>query len=87
MTKILNLPLEKAFDEILVGLEPDEKKTVLLLIDSFIVDTLNIDPKKIPWKHETKEEEDFMVLISLMRLSFARVFQEYQKKYFERSIH
>lgn len=87
MKQKLNLPINEALSEILTRLEPEEYRRVLLVIDDFIINTLKIDEKKLPWRFETEEQKDWIDLVNLVRLSLVKIFSEYEKKYFKRPIH
>ena len=87
MTQKLDLPINEALSEILNRLEPDEYRRVLLVIDDFIINTLKIDEKRLPWRHEVNDQKDWFELINLVRLSLVKIFSEYEKQYFKRTIH
>jgi len=70
MTQKIDLPMRKA----------------LFVIDDFIMNTLKVDEKRLPWRHETNEEDSFIELISLIRLSCVRVFSEYEKRYYKKPL-
>ena len=87
MTQKIDLPINEALSEILNRLEPEEYRKVLLVIDDFIINTLKIDEKRLPWLRETNEQKDWIGLINLLRLSCARIFSEYDKRFYKRPIH
>ena len=87
MTQKLDLPINEALSEILNRLEPDEYRRVLLVIDDFIINTLGIEEKRLPWRHEVDNQKDWFELINLVRLSLVKIFSEYEKQYFKRTIH
>ena len=76
MTQKIDLPINEALSEILNRLDPEEYRKVLLVIDDFIINTLKIDEKRLPWRHETDERKDWIDLINLLRLSSAKIFSE-----------
>ena len=59
MTQKLDLPINEALSEILNRLDPDEYRRVLLVIDDFIINTLKIDEKRLPWRHEVNDQKDW----------------------------
>jgi len=87
MSEKRDLPINEALSEILNRLEPDEYRRVLLVIDDFIINTLKIDEKRLPWRHETDQRKDWIDLINLLRLSSAKIFSEYEKRYYKKPIH
>jgi len=87
MTQKLDLPIDAVISELFKNHEPNEVRKAMLVIDDFIMNTLKIDEKRLPWRHETNEEESFIELISLIRLSLVRVFSEYEKRYFKKLKH
>ena len=87
MTQKLDLPINEIISELFKNHESNEVRKALLVIDDFIMNTLKIEEKRLPWRHETNEEESFIELISLIRLSLVRVFSEYEKRYFKKLKH
>jgi len=87
MTQKLDLPINDIISELFKNHEPNEVRKALLVIDDFIMNTLKIDEKRLPWRFETNEEESFIELISLIRISLVRVFSEYEKRYFKKTNH
>ena len=87
MTQKIDLPINEALSEILNRLDPEEYRKVLLVIDDFIINTLKIDEKRLPWRHETDDRTDWIDLINLLRLSSAKIFSEYEKRYYKKPIH
>jgi len=87
MTQKLDLPTNEVISELFKNHEPNEVRKAMLVIDDFIMNTLKIDEKRLPWRHETNEEESFIELMSLIRLSLVRVFSEYEKRYFKKLKH
>ena len=86
MTQKIDLPMNDLISELFNHHEPNEVRKALLVIDDFIMNTLKVDEKRLPWRHETNEEESFIELISLIRLSCVRVFSEYEKRYYKRPL-
>jgi len=87
MTQKLDLPINEIISELFNNHEPNDVRKALLVIDDFIMNTLKIDEKRLPWRHETNEEESFIELISLIRMSLVRVFSEYEKRHFKKIKH
>ena len=87
MAQKIDLPINEALFEILNRLDPEEYRKVLLVIDDFIIDTLKIDEKRLPWRYETNEEKDWIDFVNLVRLSLVKIFSEYEKRYYKRPIH
>jgi hypothetical protein len=87
MAQKIDLPINEALSEILNRLDPEEYRKVLLVIDDFIIDTLKIDEKRLPWRYETNEEKDWIDFVNLVRLSLVKIFSEYEKRYYKRPIH
>jgi hypothetical protein len=87
MTQKLDLPMNDLISELFNHHEPNDVRRALLIIDDFIINTLKIDEKRLPWRHETNEEESFIELISLIRMSLVRVFSEYEKRHFKKIKH
>jgi len=87
MTQKLDLPINEIISELFKNHESNEVRKALLVIDDFIMNTLKIDEKRLPWRYEANEEESFIELISLIRISLVRVFSEYEKRYFKKIKH
>jgi hypothetical protein len=87
MAQKIDLPINEALSEILNRLDSEEYRKVLLVIDDFIIDTLKIDEKRLPWRHEANEEKDWIDFVNLVRLSLVKIFSEYEKRYYKRPIH
>jgi len=86
MTQKIDLPMNDLISELFNHHEPSDIRKMLLVIDDFIINTLKIDEKRLPWKQETTEEKSFIELVSLIRLSCVRVFSEYEKRYYKRPL-
>jgi len=86
MKQKLDLPINEIISELFKSHEPNDVRKALLVIDDFIINTLKIDEKRLPWRHETSEEKSFIELVSLIRLSCVRVFSEYEKRYYKRPL-
>jgi len=87
MTQKIDLPMNDLISELFNHHEPTEVRKALLVIDDFIMNTLKVDEKRLPWRHETNEEESFIELISLIRMSLVRVFSEFEKRHFKKIKH
>jgi len=87
MTQKIDLPMNDLISELFNHHEPNEVRKALLTIDDFIMNTLKVDEKRLPWRHETNEEESFIELISLIRMSLVRVFSEFEKRHFKKIKH
>jgi len=87
MTQKLDLPINEIISELFKNHESNEVRKALLVIDDFIMNTLKIDEKRLPWRYEVNEEESFIELISLIRISLVRVFSEYEKRHFKKIKH
>ena len=56
-------------------LTPEDRNRILNIIDKFITHDLGIDESDIPWLNSKKNKvEDFVHVLNLMRLSYAKVF-------------
>ena len=56
-------------------LSPEDRNKILNMIDQFIIRDLGIDESDIPWLNSKKNKvEDFVHVLNLMRLSYAKVF-------------
>lgn len=56
-------------------LSPEDRNRILNIIDKFITHDLGIDESDIPWLNSGKNKvEDFVHVLNLMRLSYAKVF-------------
>ena len=56
-------------------LSPEDRNRILNIIDKFITHDLGIDESDIPWLNSKKNKvEDFVHVLNLMRLSYAKVF-------------
>ncbi len=56
-------------------LSPEDRNKILNMIDQFIIRDLGIDESDIPWLNSGKNKvEDFVHVLNLMRLSYAKVF-------------
>jgi len=86
MTEKIDLPMNDLISKLFNHHEPNDIRKMLLVIDDFIINTLKIDEKRLPWKQETTEEKSFIELVSLIRLSCVRVFSEYEKRYYKRPL-
>jgi len=87
MTQKIDLPMNDLISKLFNHHEPNDVRRALLIIDDFIINTLKIDEKRLPWKHETSEEKSFIELISLIRMSLVRVFSQYEKRHFKKIKH
>jgi len=87
MTQKIDFPMNDLISKLFNHHEPNDVRKALLVIDDFIINTLKIDEKRLPWRFETNEEKSFIELISLIRLSLVRVFSEYEKKHYKKLIH
>ena len=56
-------------------LSPEDRNKILNMIDEFIINQLGIDKSDIPWLNSEKNKvKDFIHVLNLMRLSYAKVF-------------
>jgi hypothetical protein len=86
MTQKIDLQMNDLISKLFNHHEPNDIRKMLLVIDDFIINTLKIDEKRLPWKQKTTEEKSFIELVSLIRLSCVRVFSEYEKRYYKRPL-
>ena len=68
-------------------LSPEDRNKILNMIDQFIIRDLNIDESDIPWLNlEKNKVKDFIHVLNLMRLSYAKVFNHSEMN-FKKKIH
>jgi hypothetical protein len=87
MIKKLELPVEDILSDMLHRLDPKEFKQFMNIIDDFIINGIGIKKERIPWLNETNEREEWLKLINLVRLSVAKVLDEFDKKNFKETTH
>ncbi len=64
-----------------------ERNRILNMIDYFIINELGISEEKLPWLNPNKKNiNDFCHVLDLMRLSYAKLFNESEKN-FKSKIH
>ena len=68
-------------------LSPEDRNRILNIIDKFITHDLGIDESDIPWLNSGKNKvEDFVHVLNLMRLSYAKVFNHSEIN-FKKKVH
>ena len=67
-------------------LSPEDRNKILNMIDQFIIRDLGIDESDIPWLTSGKKVKDFLHVLNLMRLSYAKVFNHSEMS-FKKKIH
>lgn len=68
-------------------LSPEDRNKILNMIDRFIIHDLGIDEMDIPWLNpEKKKVKDFIHILNLMRLSYAKIFNHSEIN-FKKKIH
>jgi len=68
-------------------LSPEDRNKILNMIDQFIIRDLGIDESDIPWLNSGKKKvKDFLHVLNLMRLSYAKVFNHSEIN-FKKKIH
>ncbi len=78
-TKVINIMFSR--------LSPENRIKIMNMIDRFIIHDLGIDESDIPWLNSEKNKvEDFIHVLNLMRLSYARVFNHSEIN-FKKKIH
>ena len=87
MTKKLELPVDDILSDMLYRLDPKEFRQFMNIIDDFIINGIGIKKERIPWLNETNEREEWLKLINLVRLSVAKVLDEFDKKNFKETTH
>ena len=87
MTKKLELPVDDILSDMLHRLDPKEFKQFMNIIDDFIINGIGIKKERIPWLNEINEREEWCKLINLVRLSVAKVLDEFDKKNFKETTH
>ncbi len=87
MTKKLELPVNDILSDMLHRLDPKEFKQFMNIIDDFIINGIGIKKERIPWLNEINEREEWCKLINLVRLSVAKVLDEFDKKNFKKTTH
>jgi hypothetical protein len=81
------LPINDILSDMLTRLDFKEFKQFMNIIDDFIINGIGVKKERIPWLNETNEREEWLKLINLVRLSVARVLNEYDKKNFKETKH
>jgi hypothetical protein len=87
MMKKLELPIDDILSDMLHRLDPKEFKQFMSIIDDFIINEIGVKKERIPWLNKTNEREEWLKLINLVRLSVAKVLNEYDKKNFKETTH
>ena len=87
MIKRVELPVDDILSDMLHRLDPKEFKQFMNIIDDFIINGIGIKKERIPWVNEINEREEWLKLINLVRLSVAKVLDEYDKKNFKETTH
>jgi hypothetical protein len=87
MIKKLELPIDDILSDMLHRLDPKEFKQFMSIIDDFIINEIGVKKERIPWLNKTNEREEWLKLINLVRLSVAKVLNEYDKKNFKETTH
>ena len=87
MTKKLELPVDDILSDMFHRLDPKEFKQFMNIIDDFIINGIGVKKERIPWLNENNEREEWLKLINLVRLSVAKVLNEYDKKNFKETKH
>jgi hypothetical protein len=87
MIKKLELPIDDILSDMLHRLDPKEFKQFMNIIDDFIINGIGIKKERIPWLNGTNEREEWLKLINLVRLSVAKVLDEFDKKNFKETTH
>ena len=83
MTKKLELPVDDILSDMLHRLDPKEFKQFMNIVDDFIINEIGVKKERIPWLSQINEREDWLKLINLVRLSVAKVLNEYDKRNFK----
>jgi hypothetical protein len=68
-------------------LDPKEFKQFMNIVDDFIINEIGVKKERIPWLNETNERDEWLKLINLVRLSVAKVLNEFDKKNFKETTH
>jgi len=84
---LLEQPVDDILSDMLHRLDPKEFKQFMNIIDDFIINGIGIKKERIPWLNETNEREEWLKLINLVRLSVAKVLNEFDKKNFKETTH
>jgi hypothetical protein len=87
MIKKLELPIDDILSDMLHRLDPKEFKQFMNIIDDFIINEIGVKKERIPWLNKTNEREEWLKLINLVRLSVAKVLNEFDKKNFKETTH
>ena len=87
MTKKLELPVGDILSDMLHRLDPKEFKQFMNIVDDFIINGIGVKKERIPWLNKTNEREEWLKLINLVRLSVAKVLDEFDKKNFKETTH
>jgi hypothetical protein len=87
MIKKVELPIDDILSDMLHRLDPKEFKKFMNIIDDFIINGIGVKKERIPWLNETNERDEWLKLINLVRLSVAKVLNEYDKKNFRETTH
>ena len=87
MTKKLELPVGDILSDMLHRLDHKEFKQFMNIVDDFIINEIGVKKERIPWLSQINEREDWLKLINLVRLSVAKVLDEFDKKNFRETTH
>jgi hypothetical protein len=87
MIKKLELPVDDILSDMLHRLDPKEFKQFMNIVDDFIINEIGVKKERIPWLSQINEREDWLKLINLVRLSVAKVLNEYDKRNFKETKH
>jgi hypothetical protein len=87
MIKKLELPVDDILSDMLHRLDPKEFKQFMNIVDDFIINEIGVKKERIPWLSQINEREDWLKLINLVRLSVAKVLNEYDKRKFKETKH
>ena len=87
MIKKLELPVDDILSDMLHRLDPKEFKQFMNIVDDFIINEIGVKKERIPWLNKTNEREEWLKLINLVRLSVAKVLDEFDKKNFKETTH
>lgn len=78
-TEIVNLMFSR--------LTPTQRNKILNIIDDFVINDLGIPEGDVPWLNKSKKNvEDYIHILDLMRLAYARLFNNAETK-FKKNIH
>ena len=77
--------MQKAIITMLWKQDPKLRNEILNSIDCFLINELKVEKKLVPWLNQNKDNYNgYMDFLSLLRLTYVRVFSEYYDRHHDR---